>query len=235
MASISTARNWAIPIVFVIMILLTGRVGYEQVDRVWMLGGIILFALIMSGFAEMWFKYNSPQVITDLRAWSLNPKDIKKDGDWTFITLGGISKYFDFKGTEGTIFTLTEYTYKIGNNLSVLARLEKIEPFQLDSRWRSMIDIQGLHPPYFLAAAPLDPTINPEDLKKLLDSKEGVSYSQLSTLVEELKNKNGMITVYEQILNKAFGSIEGAVNWGRRIGKKESLVDKMFREPKEDD
>lgn len=236
MVTYTQMRNYAIPIIFILMVLFPAVMGYEQqVSRFWIFGSVVIMALAFSGFAEMWFKYNSPQIVSHMRSWSFNPKDVVKIEGWSIYSLGGISKYFDFHGTEGTIFTLSDYSENVGSNVMILARLEQVSPLELDPRWKQLIPILKLSEPYYFAGDPLDPDTEPHELKRIIQLKKKENLEKVTFLTEELKKKNEYINTSDTIMKRAYKLIEDTDSWERRLKKKESLLEKLGREPKQDD
>ena len=213
---------FGIAILFVLFILFYGQMGTETVDRSILFFGGLMLVVFLARSTTIELKYRSPQVVTDLKTYSFNPKDLEDFGDWVALRLGGIACGIESRGREGTVITLKGNVHEVGPNLLVNAKMVPVSAYDLPPQVVKSLEVRGLRPPYFLALEPLGE----------------IRSAEISAYAEQITKMDNIINMLTAMLSKATKTKEDFLEWAGRMGEKKGVMDyirKLLEPPEEEE
>jgi len=197
-----------------VMIFLKGRLGEVGPYDKAVFGSFcfMVFALITKG-AYNAFLNATPKIVYN-NGWATTDGTFETKGNYAIIrpAIKAFQWYYKFKSP--VFICPIDAITKIGDNLILNVDMEKVSISELPIEVRSYIVEKGLKPPYYMGLA------SPEQFLETLeveDKELGISKPKVTYLVEELKERNKMIALLENLLRGKFETLEEFVAASQRI------------------
>jgi hypothetical protein len=206
---------WWLILATLFLILYKGRIGIIALDKATFLFSVItvMFSMFKLSFTAL--KNSTAKLVS-------NPIHTTITGKWTPIgnyvvfRKGGIRALgIEIELNEGTIVVPRESVNIVGDNVTLLARLEEVDINELPPDIRTLVSQMNWKPPYYFGLA---------------DEIQELKTPEVSFLNREIKNLNKAVSDRDKLLKTSATILEDVISSQSRISilsKRESILDKL--------
>ena len=219
------------------LVFFTGRIGTFVIDQAWFIA--ILFTSM--GFSStgfwMFLKIKSPVAIYNDGFTTFNPNAFHSIGNYGIIYKGGLYAWWVYtRGSSGVLVFPLDSIQKAGKCAHLRVKMEKVELDELPLEIREDFIKRKIKGPYEIGWADV------EQYETVVEDKEnitkmGAGQPSVGYLIDELKKSHKQTAMRERMMAGDLETYEkqmaGLKRVEERIGKKESLAEKVKRTIKE--
>jgi len=209
-------------IAFLFMLFFRGRLGTMVWDKA-IFGGIaiILIGTLFLLVYPAW-KNATPKIVYNY-GFDTTDGELISCGNY-FIARPALKAFGMYWKLSGAYIFPLDAVEKVGPNLVIKARMERVPIEQIPLVPQSYIIQHGIKPPYYLGFA------DEEQYAEVVEDPEqitGQKKPSVGFLIKEIKELLELNTFLRKIVKGKWKDIEDMVEWAKRVGKKETLVDML--------